>query len=163
MSEYVLRNLDPQLWSRFADRGNREGWPTKALFVALMKAYANGSISIGMPPPKQLPQYAWLRAHYRLAAKKDTFRTLDVNEKWSAIIDEFIDKLMRSQLRAALWPPLHLADDEEEAIRFESVPYYISPFRRVTESLTILTLCSAARLPRTPLSTPRNTLSSFIW
>ena len=41
MPEYVLRNLDPQLWSRFADRGNREGWPMKALFVALMEAYAN--------------------------------------------------------------------------------------------------------------------------
>lgn len=91
MPEYVLRNLDPQLWSRFTDRGNREGWPTKALFVALMSAYANGSISIGAPPPKQLPQYAWLRAHYRSAAKKDTFGPLDVNGKWSAIIDEMID------------------------------------------------------------------------
>ena len=48
------------------------------------------------------------------------------------------ERLMRSQLRAALWPPLHLHDDENEAIRFESVPYYISPFRRVTASLTIL-------------------------
>jgi hypothetical protein len=90
MPEYVLRNLDPQLWSDFTDRGSREGWPTKALFVALMKAYADGSICIGTPPPKQLPQYSWLRAHYRSAAKKETFRALDVNGKWSAIIDEMI-------------------------------------------------------------------------
>jgi len=91
MPEYVLRNLDPQLWSRFTNRANREGWPTKALFVALMDAYSNDSISIGTPPPKQLPQYAWLRAHYRAAAKEEPFRTLDVNGKWKAIIDAMID------------------------------------------------------------------------
>ncbi|HEX6465092.1 MAG TPA: hypothetical protein VFZ98_11580 [Vicinamibacterales bacterium] len=90
MPEYILRNLDPQLWSRFTERGSRDGWPTKALFVALMTAYANGSISIGTLPPKQLPQYAWLRAHYRSAAKDDKFPTLDVNGRWSAIIREMI-------------------------------------------------------------------------
>ena len=32
-----------------------------------------------------------MRAHYRSAAAKETFRTLNINEKWKAIIDEMID------------------------------------------------------------------------
>src|SRR4051812_4411227 len=69
MPEYVLRNLDPVLWSRFTERANREGWPIKALIVELLEAYADGVAAPQKAAPKQLPEWAWLREYYNAAAK----------------------------------------------------------------------------------------------
>jgi hypothetical protein len=82
MPEYVLRNIDPQLWSEFIDRGSREGWPTRALIVALMDAYARGEISLHQRAPRELPQFGWLRAYYRQAAQRPSFASLGVDAQW---------------------------------------------------------------------------------
>jgi hypothetical protein len=75
MPEYTLRNVDPQLWSQFTDRANREGWPTRALIVSLMEAYASGDFTPAAPPPRELPQFGWLRAHYRQLAQEPGLAT----------------------------------------------------------------------------------------
>jgi hypothetical protein len=36
MPQYALRNVDPTLWSKFTERANGEGWPTRALIVGLI-------------------------------------------------------------------------------------------------------------------------------
>lgn len=86
MPQYTLREVDPHIWSLFIERAGREGWPTKALLVKLMDAYGRGDVSIGTPPPKQLPQWAWLRAYYREVARADSFRDLDVDARWRALV-----------------------------------------------------------------------------
>lgn len=91
MPEYTLRNVPPELWSRFTERANREGWPIKALIVNLLEAYANGRVTPQTPAPKQLPQWAWLRQHYKAIARADKFAELDANEQWSALIDHVLN------------------------------------------------------------------------
>jgi hypothetical protein len=91
MPEYTLRAVDPHIWSLFTERAGREGWPTKALLVNLMDAYGRGDITVGTPPPKQLPQWAWLRAHYREIARADSFHHLDVNDQWEALVEHVLD------------------------------------------------------------------------
>lgn len=91
MPEYKLRNIDPQLWSRFINRAGSNGWPTKALFVELMKGYADGRITIGAPPPRSLPEWAWLRAYYRALSKRETFRRLEPLGQWSALTEAILD------------------------------------------------------------------------
>ncbi len=88
MPEYVLRNIDPDLWSRFTERANREGWPTKALFVALMDTYARGELTLRTAPPKELPQFAWLRVHYRAIAVSSDFAGLNIASQWGRLVDQ---------------------------------------------------------------------------
>jgi hypothetical protein len=90
MSDYTLRAVDPHIWSRFTERANREGWPTKALFVNLMDAYGRGEITLAAPPPKQLPEWAWLRSHYREIARVDSFRDLSVDDQWDALVHRIV-------------------------------------------------------------------------
>jgi hypothetical protein len=90
MPEYTLRGVDPHIWSSFTERANRESWPTKALLVALMDGYGRGDINVRTPAPKQLPQWAWLRAHFREIARVDSFYQLDVNDQWKALIDHVL-------------------------------------------------------------------------
>jgi hypothetical protein len=90
MPEYTLRNVDPDLWSRFTERANREGWPTKALFVSLMDGYSRGDINPATPPPKELPQFAWLRAHYRQIAQAGDLADLDANAQWERLVNQVL-------------------------------------------------------------------------
>lgn len=91
MPEYSLRNVPPELWSRFTERATREGWPIKALIVSLLEAYADGRVTPQTPAPKQLPQWAWLRQHYKTIAQADNFAELDANEQWRALIDQVLN------------------------------------------------------------------------
>src|SRR5436190_2434689 len=90
MPEYVLRNVDPGIWSRFIERANCEGWPTKPLLVALMEGYASGEFSPASPPPREIPEFAWLRAHYRQLAKEPGFVAAPPDAQWKLIIDQII-------------------------------------------------------------------------
>lgn len=90
MPEYTLRNVDPQLWSQFTERANREGWPTRALIVSLMEGYARGDFTPQAPPPRELPQFAWLRAHYRQVAQQPEFASLGTHEQWERLTDQIL-------------------------------------------------------------------------
>ncbi len=100
MPEYTLRNVDPHLWSQFTERANREGWPTRALIATLMKAYACGDFTPPEPPPTELPQFAWLRAHYRRVARQEAFASLDVQAQWERLVDQVLES-------AASWQVLN--------------------------------------------------------
>ena len=92
MPEYTLRNVDPQLWSRFTERANREGWTLRALFVNLMEGYASGEVSPSDSPPTELPEFAWLRAYYRqLAVKEPDLLQLSVDHQWDRLIDVIVE------------------------------------------------------------------------
>lgn len=91
MPEYTLRNVDPSLWSRFTERANREGWPIRPLIVALLDGYARGDITPGSLPPVDLPQFAWLRAHYRQIAKQPGFAALEPLERWDRLVRQVLN------------------------------------------------------------------------
>lgn len=91
MPEYPLRNIDPLLWSRFTERANHDGWPTRALFIALMEGYADGSFTPAAPAPQSMPEFAWLRPHYRAAAASKDFASLSVADKWRALVDQVLE------------------------------------------------------------------------
>jgi len=90
MPEYTLRNVDPQLWSQFTERANREGWPTRALIVSLMEAYASGDFTPPEPPPRELPQFGWLRAHYRQVAQDQGFTSLATEAQWERLTHQVL-------------------------------------------------------------------------
>jgi hypothetical protein len=90
MPEYTLRNVDPQLWSQFTERANREGWPTRALIVSLMEAYARGDFTLPEPPPRELPQFGWLRAHYRQIAQESRFASLETQAQWKRLTEQVL-------------------------------------------------------------------------
>jgi hypothetical protein len=91
MPEYTLRNVDPQLWSQFTDRANREGWPIRALIVGLLEAYARGEFTPTAPPPRELPEFAWLRAHYRDVAQTPDFGALNTATQWEQLVEHVLD------------------------------------------------------------------------
>jgi hypothetical protein len=90
MPEYTLRNVDPRLWSQFTDRANREGWPTRALVVSLMEAYASGDFTPPAPPPRELPEFGWLRSHYRQLAQEREFAALAPDAQWERLTDRIL-------------------------------------------------------------------------
>jgi hypothetical protein len=90
MPEYTLRNVDPQLWSRFASRANHDQWPIRALMVSLMEAYASGEYRPPRPAPRELPEFAWLRAHFRQAAQDAAFASLDAEAQWECVTKQVL-------------------------------------------------------------------------
>jgi hypothetical protein len=46
MSSYILRNLPTDLWARFKRRSKQEGIPMRALMLKLIKAYADGKVTV---------------------------------------------------------------------------------------------------------------------
>lgn len=46
MPSYILRTIDPELWVRVKARADREGLPLRALILALLRAYADGHLSV---------------------------------------------------------------------------------------------------------------------
>lgn len=90
MPEYTLRNVDPQLWSRFTERANLEGWPIKALIISLLESYATGETTPSKAAPTQLPEWAWLREHYNEVSKSEDFAALVPAEQWRRLIDQIL-------------------------------------------------------------------------
>src|SRR5262245_44350184 len=87
MPEYTLRNLDPRLWSQFTERATREGWRPRPLIVSLMEGYAQGDFTPSQSPARELPEFAWLRAHYREIAQRADFSSLDSTAQWRRLRD----------------------------------------------------------------------------
>ncbi len=110
MPEYTLRNVPPELWSRFTERANREGWPIKALIISLLEAYTNGRVTPQTPAPKRLPQWAWLRQHYKTIAQAGDFAVLDANDQWLVLIDQ-----VRNSPAAMSWRTLEDVPPEQRA------------------------------------------------
>lgn len=50
-NHYEIRRIADPVWRRFLDRGWREGWPVRALFLQLMEDYGAGRISLSRPAP----------------------------------------------------------------------------------------------------------------
>lgn len=46
MPSYILRTIDPELWHQVKERASREGWPLRALIMALLRGYAEGAIAL---------------------------------------------------------------------------------------------------------------------
>jgi hypothetical protein len=46
MANYILRNIDPDLWARFKTRSEEDGIPMRALMLLLIDAYINGKVSV---------------------------------------------------------------------------------------------------------------------
>jgi hypothetical protein len=44
--DYLLRNIDIALWARVKSRALTDGLPLRALILALLRAYADQSVSI---------------------------------------------------------------------------------------------------------------------
>lgn len=111
MPEYVLRNVDPELWSRFIERAKREGWPTRALIVELLEEYARGDVSPRSPAPKAMPEWSWLREYYNDVAQFPPFATLNVDEQWQALTQSLLaSKAAMAHDRLDQVPPEHRAD-----------------------------------------------------
>jgi hypothetical protein len=60
MSQYILRDLPPDMWMRFKRRAELQQWPIRALILRLLEDYADNRItpsaasprsSNPMPPP----------------------------------------------------------------------------------------------------------------
>lgn len=43
---YILRNIDDRLWARVKTRAQQDNTPLRALILALLRAYADRSVSI---------------------------------------------------------------------------------------------------------------------
>jgi hypothetical protein len=108
MPEYTLRNVDSQLWSQFTERANREGWRTHALIVSLMEAYAGGDFTPSQPPPRELPEFGWLRAYYRQIAQEREFAPLDTQTQWQRLTEQVLDSPA-----GASWHVLHEVPEQQ--------------------------------------------------
>lgn len=52
MPSYLLRNLDPRLWTRFKARAKDEGIHMRTLLLLLVEAYTEGKVSVAMKRTK---------------------------------------------------------------------------------------------------------------
>jgi hypothetical protein len=86
MPQYTLRDLPPDLWSRFTSHATLEKWPLRALFIQMMDDFANGRRPQGAPP-EQMPIYAWVRPYYQYLTKfHPGFRRLSYQAQWQVLI-----------------------------------------------------------------------------
>lgn len=46
MPSYILRTIDADLWDRVKTRAEKDGLPLRALILALLRAYADGKVSV---------------------------------------------------------------------------------------------------------------------
>lgn len=46
MASYILRTIDPDLWTRVKARSEADGIPLRAIILALLEMYAAGKINI---------------------------------------------------------------------------------------------------------------------
>lgn len=85
MPSYTLRDIPPDIWKRFSDRAHLERWPLRALVLQLLDDFGSTRINPSTPPPVVIPEYAWLRPHFRRIAKQPDFATCDVAERWKRL------------------------------------------------------------------------------
>jgi hypothetical protein len=43
---YILRNIDPRLWTAFKEKSKQDGIPMRALILKLVDFYVRGKISL---------------------------------------------------------------------------------------------------------------------
>jgi hypothetical protein len=55
-----------------------------------MEAYASGDFTPPAPPPRELPEFGWLRFHYRQVAMGTEFSTLTVGRQWERLTDQVL-------------------------------------------------------------------------
>ena len=55
MASYILRDLPEDLWSKFKQRAELQQWPLRALILALLEGYANGTLTLQATPPPRSP------------------------------------------------------------------------------------------------------------
>jgi hypothetical protein len=140
MPEYTLRNIDPRLWSRFVERAKLEGWPTKALFVSLMEAYADGEIAPSERPPRDMSEHAWLRAHYRAVAGAPDFSAIDDDQRWFRLVDHVL-----STPASSYWQALHQMPQDERREILQWLDYTSAmPIRQI---LTLRAIASIGEGP----------------
>lgn len=54
MAQYILRDLDGELWGRVRTKAEQDGWPMRALILQLLDDYASGRVRPSQaPPPRQ--------------------------------------------------------------------------------------------------------------
>lgn len=46
MSSYILRKIDPDLWTRAKARSEATGQPLRAIILALLALYADGKVTV---------------------------------------------------------------------------------------------------------------------
>lgn len=90
MPEYVLRNLDPHVWSSFTERASREGWQIRPLISSLIESYASGQFTPSAAPPVVFPLFGWLRAHYRQAAQSPEFAGAVSVQQWELLLKQVL-------------------------------------------------------------------------
>ena len=86
MPNYVIRDVPPDIWSRFTERAKLENWPLRALFIQMMNDFADGRHP-NSAPPEQMPIYAWVRPYYRtLARRQNRFLDIDTATQWDRLV-----------------------------------------------------------------------------
>jgi hypothetical protein len=56
-----------------------------------MEEYALGHVTPPQPPPRELPEFGWLRAHYRAVAQEARFSSLDAEAQWERLTRQILD------------------------------------------------------------------------
>lgn len=51
MPQYILRDLDREMWGRARAAADQAGWPMRALIVQLLEDYAAGRLQPSQGPP----------------------------------------------------------------------------------------------------------------
>src|SRR5437870_2201729 len=100
MPEYTLRNVDPSLWTRFTERANCDGWQIKPLLVTLMDSYASGEFTPSTLAPRELPEFAWLRSHYKSIANGPDFDVIDPAAQWERLFQHVLHSHVAMSWRA---------------------------------------------------------------
>jgi hypothetical protein len=91
MSQYVLRNLPPELWAKVHARADREGWPLRQLFLALLDDYAEGRIQLTASPISR--EFAWaVPLVLTLLAAEPGFFELPSAQQWMLIVTKVAPK-----------------------------------------------------------------------
>jgi hypothetical protein len=53
---YLLRDIDADVWARFKERADDEGFTARALLLYLVRAYADGEFSTVVQLPARAPR-----------------------------------------------------------------------------------------------------------
>ena len=58
--------------------------------MSLLEGYATGEFTPPRPPPKAIPEFAWLRAHYRKVAQEPDFLEHSAAEQWQELVNQVL-------------------------------------------------------------------------
>jgi len=59
MAQYILRDLDDTLWTRFRRRAGLDGWHLQGIFRQFMEDYAAGRITLSAGAPPRPTMGTW--------------------------------------------------------------------------------------------------------